>query len=429
MKKRVITAVSAAVCSAMFICACSSAEEDPVFTGETVEQPAYQAKLDAVSPEVYTNMDDLELEPGTYISVIGKTEGTPYWNQIKNGVQQAADDINEKLGYSGDDKIKVLFNAPSNGEDIDEQVNILDEEMSRYPDVIAIASIDQNSSAVQFDLAISNGIPIVAFDSDNSYQEIQCTCMTDNTAAAADGAARLCDAIGNDGEVMLIVQDSVSGNAKERAAGFQDEISANHTGVTIVETIYMDKLDELKRQAAAEELGVSQEELETWITAASGVENNSSDESSATNDAGETKEEALSDEAKTKLEDIDAIAGQMSDTDLIVYYMEKHPDLKGCFATNGDSLLLGADAVSDKEAAETITLMGFDTGEEQIKALEEGTVDGLVVQNPFGMGYAVVVAAARTVLEIGNEARVDTGYVWVDRDNMENESIKEMLYE
>ena len=40
---------------------------------------------------------------------------------------------------------------------MDEQVNILDEELARYPDVIAIASIDENESAVQFDLAVSMG--------------------------------------------------------------------------------------------------------------------------------------------------------------------------------------------------------------------------------------------------------------------------------
>ena len=61
--------------------------------------------------------------------------------------------------------------------------------------------------------------------------------------------------------------------------------------------------------------------------------------------------------------------------------------------------------------------------------LESGAIDGLVVQNPFGMGYATVVAAARTVLEIGNEAVVDTGYTWVDRDNMEDKAVQAMLYE
>ena len=165
MKKRFIAAVSLALCTAVGVCACSSGDTDNVFTGEETDTPKWQSKLNMISPAVYGTIDDLDLEPGTYISIIGKMENSPYWKQVKAGVQQAADDINKKLGYSGDDRVRVLFNAPADSEDIDEQVNILDEEMARYPDVIAIASIDENSSAVQFDLAVGNGIPIVAFDS------------------------------------------------------------------------------------------------------------------------------------------------------------------------------------------------------------------------------------------------------------------------
>ena len=73
--------------------------------------------------------------------------------------------------------------------------------------------------------------------------------------------------------------------------------------------------------------------------------------------------------------------------------------------------------------------MGFDAGKEQLDSLENGDVDGLIVQNPFGIGYASVIAAARTVLEIGNEADVNTGYIWADRDNMEEEAVQAMLYE
>ena len=51
--------------------------------------------------------------------------------------------------------------------------------------------------------------------------------------------------------------------------------------------------------------------------------------------------------------------------------------------------------------------MGFDAGKDQLDSLENGDVDGLIVQNPFGIGYASVIAAARTVLEIGNEADVN----------------------
>ena len=43
-----------------------------------------------------------------------------------------------------------------------------------------------NETKVTFDvdLATMNGIPIVAFESGNSYQGIQCTCSTDNEKAA-----------------------------------------------------------------------------------------------------------------------------------------------------------------------------------------------------------------------------------------------------
>ena len=427
MKKQFLASVSVAVCAALGVCACSSAEDDSVFTGEKADIPEWQAELDMISPEVYGTVDDLNLEPGTYISVIGKMENSPYWEQVREGVNQAADDINEKLGYSGDDKVKVLYNAPSDGEDVDEQVNILDEELARYPDVIAIASIDENESAVQFDLAVSNGIQIVAFDSGNTYQGIQCTAMTDNAAAAAEGASKLCQAIEESGEVALIVQDSVSGNARQRAEAFRSEVENSHPGVSVVETIYMDQLDDLKQQAAAEKLGVTAEELETWINEASGVSDGEDGSSQDTEDGEEGG--TISEAARTRLEDINSIAEDMSDEDAVVYYLEKHPELNGCFGTNADAVMLAANAVDQMEKSEEITVMGFDAGSELNAALENGSIDGLIVQNPFGMGYAAVVAAARTALEIGNEAMVDTGYTWVDRDNLEDENIQQILYE
>ena len=61
--------------------------------------------------------------------------------------------------------------------------------------------------------------------------------------------------------------------------------------------------------------------------------------------------------------------------------------------------------------------------------MESGEIKGLVVQNPFGIGYSSVIAAARSALEIGNEAVVNTGYIWVTQENMEQDSIKDMLYE
>ena len=35
-----------------------------------------------------------------------------------------------------------------------------------------------------------------------------------------------------------------------------------------------------------------------------------------------------------------------------------------------------------------VTVVAYDGMPEEIEALEDGDIDGLVVQNPFGMGYA-----------------------------------------
>ena len=261
MKKRVTMAVSIAACAALGICACSSGKESSAFTGDTTEEPDYQAKLNAISVEAYSNVEGLDLEPGTYISVIGKEDESAYWKQIKEGVEQAADDLNEELGYSGDDEIKVIFNVPGDPGNIDEQVNILDEELARYPDVIAISSIDEEASAVQFDLATMNGIPIVAFESGNSYQGIQCTCSTDNAAAAQTAARELCSAIDEEGDVILVVPDSVSGSSKDQVDAFREELLSNHLEVNLADVIYMDQLDLMKRQAAAEQLDIAYEEV------------------------------------------------------------------------------------------------------------------------------------------------------------------------
>lgn len=246
--------VASVVTAAMIVAVagCAKEEKKPTFTGDIKEEPAYQIHLNEISPTVYSEVRGLDLEPGTYISIIGKDETAAFWKNVEKGAMQAAEDLNKELGYTGGDKIKVVYNAPAKGEDIDEQVNILDEELARYPDVIGIASIDEDACSVQFDLATENGIPVIALDSGNNYPGIQCTVKTDNQEAARTGAHKLADSIEGKGEVLLFVHDSKSETAKERTASFQAEIQENYPEVKVAETIYFDKMDELKKTIVEE---------------------------------------------------------------------------------------------------------------------------------------------------------------------------------
>ncbi|MFR6514426.1 MAG: substrate-binding domain-containing protein [Ruminococcus sp.] len=387
MKKRWITITAVVMATTFMICACGKQQEQTTtFTGKETEKPEYQGNLNAISPAAYNNVEGLNLEPGTYISIIGKDDSSSYWTNVKKGVMQAADDLNKELGYKGSDKIKVTYNAPAKSEDIDEQVNILDEELSRYPDAVGIASIDSAACSVQFDLATANGIPVISLDSGNEYKGIQCIVKTDNEDAARTGAYKLANEIGDEGQVILVVHDSNSETAKERAKSFEEEIKNNYPSVSIVETIYCDKLDDLKKKIAVEKDPNMSEDLQK------------------------------------------AAVEKMTDDEVMQYYLKKYPDLKGVFGTNESSTIFALEALQKTELAGKVALVGFDISEEQTAAMKNGEISGLVVQNPFGMGYASVVAAARTVLQSGNEAVVDTGYIWVTKDNLEDESIQNMLY-
>lgn len=384
-KSRLIA--SAAVAAMIFTAVgCAKEEKKPTFTGDTMEEPAYQANLNEISPTVYSEVRGLDLEPGTYISIIGKDDTSAFWKNVKKGAMQASEDLNAELGYTGSDKIKVVYNAPAKGEDIDEQVNILDEELARYPDVIGIASIDEDACTVQFDLATENGIPVIALDSGNNYPGIQCTVKTDNQEAAKTGAYKLADAIEREGSILLLVHDSKSETAKERTTSFLAEIQENYPQVTVAETIYYDKLDDLKKAIVEE----TQPEL--------------------------PEEERL------------PAAGKMSDEEVLLYYLEKYPDVKGVFGTNDMTTQFAVSVLKEAEEKKDVAVMGFDAGAEQLQALSDGEIAGLVVQNPFAIGYASVIAAARTVLQAGNEAEVMTGYTWVTKDNLESESIQKMIY-
>ena len=172
MKKRYRIALII-LCMIMCICGCSSGadtnrEKEPEETDtekeekrEEKKEKTYQKKLDMIEPSAYDNVMGLKLKKGTSISVIGKAEDVSYWDEVKRGAEQAVKDINENLGYEGKDQVKMTYSAPATPDDVDEQVNILDEELARYPEAVAIAIVDVKSCEVQFDLAAESDIPVV----------------------------------------------------------------------------------------------------------------------------------------------------------------------------------------------------------------------------------------------------------------------------
>lgn len=371
-------------CVSILLASCGNKETGDN-SNKAPEKSAEQYKLETIKPKAYSSIKGLSLEPGATISIIGRYSDDSYWKEVEKGAKQAIADLNSALGYKGSDKIKLTYCAPSTRDDVNEQVNLLDQELDRAPSAIGIATIDATACSIQFDLASENGIPIVTLDSGNDYQHIASHVSTDNLKATQVAAENLAEEIGKKGEILVFTQDSISTTATTRLNGFLETLETNYPEITVAEVYHFDKLQEIAQ--------------------------------------------IISDEEKANSENLEKVREpeDISHEDVVSYLLEKHPDVKGIYATNLDTTQLVAKVLKDSDSKE-ISFVGFDGGQEQIKLLENGVLKGVIVQNPFGMGYAAVVAAARVSLGLANESFVDTGYIWVTKENMTSKKIKNLLY-
>lgn len=301
----------------------------------------------------YVSPEGISLEPGTYVAVVAKDLSSGFWKAVKTGAQQAIDELNAVLNYTGNDKIRMTFEGTSDEDDVETQINTIDTVISENPSVLCLGIIDMDSCRAQLENAQENGIPVIIVDSGVESELVQATCGIDNRAAGAEAARKLCEAIGDSGEIGIIAHQSTTQTSVERVEGFSQEIAQNHPNVNIVQTGYTD---------------------------------------------GDQEAGAI-------LEDM----------------LAQHPQLKGVFCTNQQT---SDDVLGVLENQENpIRMVGFDSSEEQMKAIESGLEYGTISQNPYSLGYAMVIAAARAAAEMPNDPFIDAGYQWIDSSNMNSEEL------
>jgi ribose transport system substrate-binding protein len=107
--------------------------------------------------------------------------------------------------------------------------------------------------------------------------------------------------------------------------------------------------------------------------------------------------------------------------------LNKHTELDGIFCPNESTTFGMLRALTIAGKAGQITFVGFDTSEPLIQALEEGTIHGLVAQNPFTMGYLGVKTAVAAIEGKPVDKRVDTGVEMVTADNLDDPAIKQTI--
>ena len=111
-----------------------------------------------------------------------------------------------------------------------------------------------------------------------------------------------------------------------------------------------------------------------------------------TNDNGQTRQKGFEDKAKelglrcfpsSRLPVLTLDSGRQAMEDLLV----SEPDMKGAFAFNQLVLQGAYQALEQAGKAGQVKLVGFDLDPVSYQMVKDGKIDGLVVQDPFRMGY------------------------------------------
>jgi len=104
-----------------------------------------------------------------------------------------------------------------------------------------------------------------------------------------------------------------------------------------------------------------------------------------------------------------------------------HPDLKGIFAANEAACIGAVNGLKSAGKAGDVKLVAFDASPEQIEFLKEGSVQALIVQNPFRMGYQGVESAINYLEGEDVPGRIDTGVTVVTQDNLDDPEVQKLL--
>jgi ribose transport system substrate-binding protein len=84
-------------------------------------------------------------------------------------------------------------------------------------------------------------------------------------------------------------------------------------------------------------------------------------------------------------------------------------------------------ALEKAGAAGKLKFVGFDSSAKLVQGLKDGHIDGLVLQNPFKMGYLAVSTLSRHLKGEKVEPRIDTGATLVTKQNFDEPEVRELL--
>ena len=289
---------------------------------------------------------------GKKVDVIIKASDSSFWQTMLAGAKKAGADYGIKVGLFG----------PTSETDVNQQVQLVENSISRGVDAIVLASNSSDALNSAIKRARQAGIKVVTADTQVTTPT-EGFIGTDNKKAGEQAGVRMCALLKQQGKSSgdVLIESSVAGiqTLKDRDAGFKSGLRT----------------------------------CPSFRVAATRYNNN----------------------------DLNTAASQVNDA------ITANPNLAGIFADNNTSGTGAARAIKDNNAADKIPVVAFDTDPQENAALADGSLDALVVQNPYFFGYQGVVEAGMASVGTLPPLVLDPGAVVADKGNLNSPAVKPLL--
>lgn len=262
--------------------------------------------------------------------------------------------------------VEILWKSGLKEDDRDSQIKVVEDMVIRGVDGVVLAPLDDAALRPTVHDAVRHGIPVVIIDSDLRSEQYVSFVATDNHEGGVKAGELLARLLGGKGRIVMLRCMEGSASTMAREEGFLSAIGRHPEITVLVSNRY----------------------------------------------GGATAEEAY----------------KASENMLAPH---RRPDgslgLDGIFTSNESTTFGMLRALQDSGWAGQVTFVGFDSSAWLVKALENGELHGLVLQDPMNMGYLGVNTMVTHLRGGSVERRIDTGSAVATRENRHDPAIKALL--
>lgn len=265
--------------------------------------------------------------------------------------------------------VTIQWIGPEKEDDRQQQIALVDNQVMNQVSGIIIAPIDNMALRRPIRSAVNKGVPVVIVDSDlKDSQDVYTSYIaTDNHMGGHIAARELAALLTERGKVIALREAEGAASTEARVNGFLEVLKAL-PNIEVVSSDQYVGVTKAQAQQAAENLLL-----------------------------------------------------RFSDGSGIL-------TIQGIFCPNESTTYGMLQALRRKRLTGKVKFVGFDSSDPLLVGLEQDEIDGLVVQDPFKMGYLSVKTLVAYLQGQSVEKTIDTGVSFVTKANLEHPEIRERIH-